>query len=99
MPRDELSHLYSVVRHLNPAYSNSLNGVRITTAELRNQATLQKYVFSGYKYIRRLNYNYHHIMREPTNGCIVELTKVQEVGSILIESSMARKLINRISYF
>lgn len=95
----DVSHLYSVVRHLNRAYFPQPHTVRITTPHLRDPATQQKYIIAGYRYIRRLDYNYHHIMREPTDGCTVELTKEPEIGSILIDSPKARKLIQRRSYF
>jgi hypothetical protein len=96
---EHLSHLYGVVWHLNRAYFPQPHTVKTTTPQLRNPATLEKYVAGGLKYIRRLDYNYHHIMREPTDGCTVELTKEPEIGSIPIDSAKARKLIQRRSYF
>jgi len=80
-------------------YYSQYSSLKIATSELRNPLILQKYVDDGYKYIRRLNFNYHHIMREPTNGCLAELTTYEEVGSVLITSVAAKKLIQRISYF
>jgi hypothetical protein len=99
MSADPNSYLYGVVKHLNPAYSAELTPSRLETPALRDPILLQKYVALGYCYIRRLNYNYHHIMREPTDGCMVELTKYRELGSIPIDSVKARKLIRRVSYF
>jgi hypothetical protein len=54
---------------------------------------------AGFVYIRRLEFKYEHIMREPTDGCHVELTKERDFGSMPIDSAKARRLIRRISYF
>ena len=80
-------------------YRNSFRITRTTTTELKNPETLAKYKNDGFLYIRKLNYNYNKIMREPTVGCYVELSFLEEVGSFQIDSPRARKLINRLSYF
>jgi hypothetical protein len=95
----DYTHLYSVVRHLNRAYFPQPQNIRITTPHLRDPAIQEKYIVSGWIYIRRLDYDYHHIMREPTDGCNVELTREKEIDSILLDSAEARRLIQRRSYF
>lgn len=92
-------YLYTSIQPLNRPYFPHSAFVKVTTVELRNPATLKKYIDDGFVYIRRLHYNYHHILREPTNGCYVELTKERDIGSLKIDSFAAKKLIRRISYF
>jgi hypothetical protein len=93
----EFSHLYAVIQPLNRPF---MKGALVTTTpELRDPGVLKKHLDNGFIYIRRLNYNYNHILRTPTNGCTVELTKVQDVGSFFLDSPAARKLIRRLCYF
>jgi hypothetical protein len=94
-----LSHLFAIVQPLNRTYLSQAAIVRLTTVELRDPLVLKYYTDSGFVYIRRLHYNYNHILREPTDGCNVELTKMRDAGSIPIDSYQARKLIKRLSYF
>lgn len=96
---DYLSHHFAIPQAVNTSYFTQPLAVRITTPELRNPFMLNMYVQRGFKYIRRLHYKYNHILREPTDGCMVELTKRQDVGSIPIQSGAAKKLIRRVSYF
>jgi hypothetical protein len=96
---EPLSQVYAAIQPLNRPYFSHSVFVKINTAELRNPVILAKYISEGFIYIRRLHYKYHHILREPTNGCYVELTKEKDIGSLPIESAAARKLIRRISYF
>jgi hypothetical protein len=88
--------IYSVHLLSRPYFTQLL---RTTTVELRDPLVLKYYLDNGFLYIRRLHYNYNYILREPTDGCKVELTKQPNVGSILINSPQARKLIRRICYF
>lgn len=96
---DPLSHLYAIIQPINRPYFPHAAYVRTTTVELRNPVKLERYLQAGFVYIRRLEFKYMHIMREPTDGCHVELTKEMDVGSIPIDSVKARRLIRRISYF
>lgn len=96
---NHLSYLYAVVRPLTRPYYSQDGVVKTTTVELRNPHLLKYYTDNGFVYIRRLNYNYNHILRSPTDGCDVELTKEQDLGCMLINSPQARKLIRRICYF
>jgi hypothetical protein len=95
---NHLSYLYAVVQPLNRTLFNQAI-IRTTTVELRDPIVLQGYLDRGFIYIRRLHYNYNHILRTPTDGCPVELTKAQDFGSMLIDSPTARKLIRRLCYF
>lgn len=99
MVANRLSHLYAVIQPLNRTYFSQPAISRVTTVELRDPAVLNHYIESGFVYIRRLHYNYNHILRTPTNGCYVELTKMEDVGSMPINSPSARRLIRRLSYF
>ena len=96
---DHLSHHFAIPQAVNTSYFTHPLAVRITTPELRNEFMLNLYIQRGFKYIRRLHYNYNYILREPTDGCLVELTKRQDVGSIPIQSAAAKKLIRRVAYF
>ena len=96
---DPLSHIYAVIQPINRPYFPHSAYVRTTTAELRNPLLLERYLQAGFVYIRRLEFKYEHIMREPTNGCHVELTKERDVGSLPIDSVKGRRLIRRICYF
>jgi hypothetical protein len=96
---NHLSYLYSVVLPLNRAYFINSCLVKTTTVDLRDPVVLKYYLDSGFLYIRRLHYNYNHILRSPTDGCNVEITKHMECGSIPLNSPKARKLIRRICYF
>jgi len=96
---NHLSYLYSVVLPLNRPYFAHGSIVKTNTPELRDPLVLNYYLDQGFLYIRRLHYNYNHILRSPTDGCNVELTKHMDIGSIPINSPRARKLIRRICYF
>ena len=96
---DPLSHLYAVIQPINRPYFPHSAYAKVTTVELRNPVILGRYLQAGFVYMRRLEFKYEHIMREPTNGCYVELTKEKDVGSFPIDSAKGRRLIQRISYF
>jgi len=72
---------------------------RTTTVNLRNPVVLQGYIDAGFLHIRQLHYHYNKILREPTNGCYVELTRNETVSSFPIQSRAAKKMINRLRYF
>ena len=92
------SYIYAVIQCLTRDKLNQ-SATKITTVELRDPITQKKYIDRGFRYIRRLHYNYNHILREPTNGCYVEISRVRDIGSIPIHSLAAKKLIARLSYF
>ena len=71
----------------------------VFTMDLVKPGVLSRYTNMGYTYIKQVHRPYKFITREPSVGCIVELTCHREVGSHLIDSSKGRKLIRRISYF
>lgn len=96
---NHLSYLYSVVLPINRAFFTHSSIVKTTTVDLRDPLVLKYYLDSGFLYIRRLHYNYNHILRSPTDGCNVEITKQRDLGSIPLDSPQARKLIRRICYF
>ena len=72
---------------------------RTTTVNLRDPAVLQAYIDAGFLHIRQIHFNYNKILRGPTNGCYVELTRNETVSSLPIQSRAAKKLINRLRYF
>jgi hypothetical protein len=73
--------------------------VTIDTINLRNPGVLDLYKNMGYTYIRQVHRPYNTILRSPSVGCIVQLTIWRDIGSHLIDSPRARKLVCRISYF
>jgi hypothetical protein len=73
--------------------------VIILTVELRKPGILALYKNMGYTYIRQVHRPYNAILRSPSVGCIVELTPWKYAGSHAINSSKARRLICRMSYF
>lgn len=73
--------------------------VIIDTINLRKPGVLDLYKNMGYTYIRQIHRPYNAILRSPSVGCIVQLTIWRDVGSHLIHSSKAQKLVRRISYF
>lgn len=81
------------------SYVDRFRIARTNTVALRDPYVMDFYVRSGFKHIRQLHYDYNKIVREPTNGCYVELSVEADIGTIPIGSPKARKLIKRISYF
>ena len=71
----------------------------LCSTELTCPYVLERYKNIGYTYIRQFHMPYNIILRSPSVGCIVQLTCYKEIGSHLLDSSKARKLIRRISYF
>ena len=69
------------------------------TRDLAKNEILNTYIKKGYSYIRQIHRPYAYITREPSIGCIVELSVKPDIGSVLIDSAKGRKLIRRISYF
>ena len=62
----------------------------ITLAELKNE---------GFVWIRRYHRHLDFVLRDPTLGCVVEVTKAWDIGCVPIDSPAAKKLIRRICYF
>jgi hypothetical protein len=73
--------------------------VTTLTCELVKPGALDIYKNKGYTYIRQVHRPYNLITRDPSVGCIVELSCYRDIGSHLIDSPKGRKLIRRISYF
>lgn len=69
------------------------------TTDLQNDYVLNSYKDTGYTHIRQVYMPYNKVLRFPSVGCIVELSREREVGSHLLDSPKGRKLIRRISYF
>jgi hypothetical protein len=96
---EKLLPVYAVTQPINRHYMVHASLIKTTTVEIRDPIILKHHIDNGFLFIRRLHYNYNHILRGPTNGCNVELTKIQDWGSILIDSPAGRRLIKRICYF
>jgi hypothetical protein len=69
------------------------------TYDLIKPGALDIYKNKGYTYIRQVHRAYHLITRNPSVGCIVELSFYKDIGSHPIDSPKGRKLIRRICYF
>ena len=81
------------------SYADYFRITRASTYSLRDPYVLNEYLKQGFMYIRRLNYEYNKIAREPTVGCYVELTMRRDIGSYPILSQKGLRLIKNNSYF
>jgi hypothetical protein len=80
------------------SYSQIFKMKRINSIDLRNDKDfLQELLDDGFVYIRRYeDRSFNQILRNPTLGCIVELSYYK---SVRINSVEGRKIINRLCYF
>ena len=54
----------------------------------------------GFQYVRRVErQHFRDIVRNPTVGCMVEVSVAHQVGSIPLTSPKALRLIKKICYF
>lgn len=72
---------------------------RAYTYDLQNPEVLDKLKKQGFAFIRKVDFDYDTIIRQPTIGCIVDLSFEQHLDSIPIDSDKGQKLIRRLSYF
>ena len=83
------------------SYAAMFGMTRMWSYELHDRAVYDLWVNQReYKWIRRVNdRKFSSIVRNPTVGCLVELTTLQHPGSIPIDSDKAKKMIKRVCYF
>ena len=81
-------------------YSNQPRVIQVQTYDLQNPVTLNYYRALGYNWIRRVEIkNFNVYLREPTIGCLVELSRHKQVRSADLYTQKALRLINTQNYF
>ncbi len=80
-------------------YAQKFQIKRAYTHDLQNPETLEKLIKQGFAYVRKVHFDYDTIIRQPTIGCIVDLSFEQHLDAIPIQSEKGRKLISKLSYF
>ena len=73
--------------------------VIIPSYTLQDLETFYYYVNEGYEYIRKFHKPYNVILRDPSIGCYVMLSKIEYSTFFSIYSYKGRNLIKRHSYF
>jgi len=86
-------------KYLIEEYKNEKMKVTILSFDLQNKQALQNYMNAGYLWVRRVEYKFNYITRVPTIGCILEISNVRDIGSVLINSSKGKGMINKLCYF
>jgi len=85
---------------LDPNNYVIVKSVIVKTHDLQNPKTLKYYRAEGFQWIRRADQkHYNFFMREPTIGCLAELTTHRDFRSAHLDSAKARKLIQTQNYF
>ncbi len=70
------------------------------SSELRNKDKYNKYREQGFCWIKQKHYdNFKNILRFPTLGCRVEISKSPAPGFIPICSRKGKRIINKLCYF
>jgi len=72
---------------------------RLRSVQLQDPITLATLKHAGFGWIRRYNPHLDFVLRDPTLGCIVEVTRAWDLGCVPIDSPAAKKLIRRLCYF
>jgi hypothetical protein len=72
---------------------------RLLSIQLQDPITLAELKNVGFVWIRRHHRHLDFVLRNPTLGCVVEVTKAWDIGCVPIDSPAAKKLIRRICYF
>jgi hypothetical protein len=80
-------------------YACRFKSTRVHSVELQNPLILQYYIQNGFKYIKRHERHFDFIVRNPTIGCMLELSYQNYPFSVPIDSPAARKMINKLCYF
>ena len=55
-------------------YARRFKITRVHSVELQNPQNLQYYIQSGFKFIKRHERQFDYIVRNPTIGCMLELS-------------------------
>ena len=72
----------------------------VSTYELKKPGVLERYLERGFLYIRRRDSKpIRQIVRDPTVGCMVELTIQPVFESVPIQSAKGLALIKKVCYF
>ncbi len=85
---------------LGTYYSEVFHKFPVMTGELQDPIKYNFYTRQRkYIWIRREERDFRSILRNPTVGCWVELSRVPFPGSVLIDSLEGKKLIKKMCYF
>ena len=72
---------------------------RYLSIELNDPIMISNLKNNGFCWIRRHNKQLFSVLRFPTVGCILEVSKEWDIGYVPIDSPTGKKLIQRICYF
>lgn len=85
---------------MSSEYSRLFHVRRVHTRDLMVPGVLEHLRELGYAYIRKYECgNYNAILRNPTIGCIAELSYYRQVDSVPIDSPRGQRLIRRLNYY
>ena len=71
----------------------------ILSTELQKKEVYDKLVADGFKWIKQKhNLHFHRIVRDPTIGRWLEISRSPQPLSVEITSSKGKKLINKLCY-
>ena len=73
--------------------------VTLHSIDLQKAGALERLILAGFTHIRQVFPKFRKVLREPTIGCIVEISTRVDAGSIPIDSAKAQRLIWRQTYF
>jgi hypothetical protein len=72
----------------------------IFSAELQNKDIYDKLIADGFLWIKQKhNLHFDRIVRFPTVGRRLEISRMPQIGSVPIQSLKGQKLINTLCYF
>lgn len=81
-------------------YSDVFSKKQMLNIDLQNIDTYNKIYNDGYHYILRIHISkLSNILRFPSIGFYVELSKYPQPGTIKIDSRNGKKLIKKLCYF
>ena len=82
-----------------PGYSQVFGYAICFTRKLRQPAVLAEYLQRGFRWIRQKPQDYNRILRNPTDGCLVELSVMKMPWMVPIHSARGREMIRKVRYF
>jgi hypothetical protein len=81
------------------AYGRQFHVRRFRTYDLQKPGVLATVMALGYRYVRRSVKDYVDIVRNPTMGCIVEMSYVPMPYFMPLTSREGQRLVKCLSYF
>jgi hypothetical protein len=71
----------------------------IFSADLQNKDVYDRLLDDGFVWVRQRHLQFERLVRCPTVGRWLEISRMPQVESVSIESPKGQKLINRLCYF